>query len=185
MPAGTQAAGTVRVVVPASGGAPWAGLALCDRGPCSGSLFPPQAAVAFAAVLVLRLHQLNIPSCCKLIEQGLDPAVFSLSRIITIKNSPTFSVRLSFVAGTPLPPARSAFLPIPRELSQMINTNGVIKISLQFSHSSILAHRFSHMDRNLVSFHHFHTIFPSPYCFVRIAFSILRACPSYFRRLYP
>ena len=52
MPAGTQAAGTVRVAVPASAGAPWAGLALCDRGPCSGSLFPPQAAVACAAVLV-------------------------------------------------------------------------------------------------------------------------------------
>ena len=27
---------------------------LCDRCPCSGSLFPPQAAVAFAAVLVFR-----------------------------------------------------------------------------------------------------------------------------------
>ena len=91
---------------------------LCDRCPCSGSLFPPQAAAAFAAVLVLRLHQLNIPDCCNLIEQGLDPATFSLSRIIAIKNSPAFSVRLSFVAATPLPPARSALFPIPRGLSR-------------------------------------------------------------------
>ena len=44
----------LRVAVPASAGAPWAERRLCDRGPCSGSLFPPQAAVAFTAVLVLR-----------------------------------------------------------------------------------------------------------------------------------
>src|SRR5699024_10692453 len=31
-----------------------AGRRLCDRCPCSGSLFPPQAADAFTAVLVLR-----------------------------------------------------------------------------------------------------------------------------------
>ena len=51
-PPGRKAAGTVRVAVPASGCAPWAGLALCDRGPCFGSLLPPQAAVAFAAVQI-------------------------------------------------------------------------------------------------------------------------------------
>ena len=35
---------------PASGCAPWAGLAFCDPRPCSGSLHPPQAAVACAAI---------------------------------------------------------------------------------------------------------------------------------------
>ena len=44
----------LRVAVPALVGAPWAERRLCDRCPCSGSLFPPQAAVAFTAVLVLR-----------------------------------------------------------------------------------------------------------------------------------
>ena len=39
---------------PASGCAPWAGLAFCDPRPCSGSLHPPQAAVACAAILVRR-----------------------------------------------------------------------------------------------------------------------------------
>ena len=39
---------------PASGGAPWVGLALCDPRPCSGSLYPPQAAVACAAIPVRR-----------------------------------------------------------------------------------------------------------------------------------
>ena len=39
-----------RAAAPASGCAPWAGLALCGRWPCSGSLFPPQAAVACAAI---------------------------------------------------------------------------------------------------------------------------------------
>ena len=38
-----------RVAVPASGCAPWAGLALCDRGPCSAALLLPQAARGFAA----------------------------------------------------------------------------------------------------------------------------------------
>ena len=47
-----RTAGTVRVAVPASAGAPWAGRRLCDRCPCFGSLFPPQAAVASAAVRV-------------------------------------------------------------------------------------------------------------------------------------
>ena len=40
-----------RVAVPASGCAPWAGLALCDRGPCSAALHLPQAARGFAALL--------------------------------------------------------------------------------------------------------------------------------------
>ena len=39
----------LRLAVTASGCAPWAGLAFCDRCACSGSLFPPQAAVASAA----------------------------------------------------------------------------------------------------------------------------------------
>ena len=52
LPAGTQGGGALQVAVPASSGAPWAGRRLCDRGPGSGSLFPPQAAAAFAAVLV-------------------------------------------------------------------------------------------------------------------------------------
>ena len=52
LPAGTQGGGALQVAVPASASAPWAGRRLCDRGPGSGSLFPPQAAAAFAAVLV-------------------------------------------------------------------------------------------------------------------------------------
>ena len=52
LPAGTQGGGALQVAVPASSGAPWAGRRLCDRGPGSCSLFPPQAAAAFAAVLV-------------------------------------------------------------------------------------------------------------------------------------
>ena len=52
LPAGTQGGGALQVAVPASASAPWAGRRLCDRGPCSGSLFPPQAAAACAAVLV-------------------------------------------------------------------------------------------------------------------------------------
>ena len=39
----------LRLAVTASGCAPWAGLAFCDRCACSGFLFPPQAAVASAA----------------------------------------------------------------------------------------------------------------------------------------
>ena len=39
----------LRLAVTASGCAPWAGLAFCDRYACSGFLFPPQAAVASAA----------------------------------------------------------------------------------------------------------------------------------------
>ena len=41
--------GLFRLAVSASACAPWAGLALCDRCACSGSLHPPQAALAFAA----------------------------------------------------------------------------------------------------------------------------------------
>ena len=52
LPAGTQGGEALQVAVPASASAPWAGRRLCDRGPGSGSLFPPQAAAAFAAVLV-------------------------------------------------------------------------------------------------------------------------------------
>lgn len=44
----------IRRGCPASGGAPWAGLAFCDPRPCSGSLHPPQAAVACAAIPVRR-----------------------------------------------------------------------------------------------------------------------------------
>src|SRR5699024_10858826 len=40
----------VRVAVPASCGAPWTALAFCDRGPCSASLHPPQAALGSAAL---------------------------------------------------------------------------------------------------------------------------------------
>ena len=39
----------LRLAVTASGCAPWAGLAFCDRCACFGFLFPPQAAVASAA----------------------------------------------------------------------------------------------------------------------------------------
>ena len=48
-----------------------AGRRLCDRGPCSGSLLPPQAAVASAAVLV---------------PDGAQAA--AASRIIAIKKEP-------------------------------------------------------------------------------------------------
>ena len=54
-----------------------AGRYLCDRCPCSGSLLPPQAAVASAAVLV---------------PDGAQTV--AASRIIAIKKSPTSSVRL-------------------------------------------------------------------------------------------
>ena len=46
-PAGRTAG--LRLAVTASACAPWAGLVLCDRYACSGSLFPPQAAVTSAA----------------------------------------------------------------------------------------------------------------------------------------
>ena len=39
---------------PASAGAPWGGPRLCGPRPCSGSLHPPQAAVACAAIPVRR-----------------------------------------------------------------------------------------------------------------------------------
>ena len=39
----------LRLAVTASGCAPWAGLAFCDRCACFGFLFPPQAAVSSAA----------------------------------------------------------------------------------------------------------------------------------------
>ena len=78
-----RTAGTVRVAVPASAGAPWAGRRLCDRCPCFGSLFPPQAAVASAAVLVLRW------------------CTSSTSRIIAIKKEPY--VFRKALLGAPFP----------------------------------------------------------------------------------
>ena len=46
-PAGRTAG--LRLAITASGCAPWAGLAFCDRCACSGSLFPPQQAVLVPA----------------------------------------------------------------------------------------------------------------------------------------
>ena len=94
LPAGTQGGEALQVAVPASASAPWAGRCLCDRGPGSGSLFPPQAAAAFAAVLVP--------------DDAQTAAAF---RITAIKNSPTLSVRL---------PPRQALLTavFPRGLSR-------------------------------------------------------------------
>ena len=113
-----KTAGTLRVAVPASVGAPWGGTPPLRPLPLLRLPVSAAGGGRLRSCSRLRLHQLNIPDCCNLIEQGLDPATFSLSRIIAIKNSPAFSVRLSFVAGTPLPPARSALFPIPRGLSR-------------------------------------------------------------------
>ena len=95
-----RTAGTVRVAVPASAGAPWAGRRLCDRCPCFGSLFPPQAAVASAAVRVLRACNPNTsphsgircghlppnPANCR-IPRGLSRALKRLRRSLFARRS--------------------------------------------------------------------------------------------------
>ncbi len=49
----------VRVAFADFSAAPWQGFEKSERGPSLGSLFPPQAAVASAAVLVLSVHAKN------------------------------------------------------------------------------------------------------------------------------
>ncbi len=64
-----------------------AGLAFCGPRPCSGSLYPPQAAVACAAIPV-RKHKNNPPA----VGRGLDPAV--------LPAAPTFP-RVALFRGFP------------------------------------------------------------------------------------
>ncbi len=79
----------LRLAVTASGCAPWAGLAFCDRCACFGFLFPPQAAVASAAgcsipvwVTIYARHQHGLAAHVGLQDLGDGDAAVSLQVVL-------------------------------------------------------------------------------------------------------